>query len=81
MARKIKKLSKDIPFLQERLILKETKKFAYENNLYYDDMTENMILNAMIEFQRIKQPNYEHIFTSTDIVSKLETLETTSRTS
>lgn len=72
MSKKIKKLSKDIPFLQERGILKETQKFAEKNNIFYDKQIENMVLNAMIEIQREKDDLKSHLFTSNEIVDKLE---------
>lgn len=72
MSKLIKKLAKDIPFYQERGILKESRKFAENNGHYYDSVTENMLLNAMIEIQRASKEERAHIFTSLEIVEKLE---------
>ena len=37
----------------EKNILKETKAFAKANNIYYDEITESIILNAMREIKKL----------------------------
>jgi len=42
----------------EKKIIKSTKEFAKANNIHFDSMTENMILNAMREIVKSKFNNF-----------------------